>query len=238
MVFDYVSVLAGGECPIDCSFCVGRKVRIKTKPYFADMDYIERFMNHYRPFSDKLSISGSTSDPLFVDELDEVIALAKKNEFKTSLHTCYLDGLLQRDESFLRSFYRLSLSLHDIPKDDVKKFIEKNKDLVRVNIVYHEGNRRIVDDMSFFDETPSSSFTIRKNIFDPQEPKLKKVKRIGDVFNQPMFEYDGGKKIAVWDFADANLYIKAMYLWPDGQIRRQCFWHSLHPSHEDRISKE
>ena len=81
--------------------------------------------------------------------------------------------------------------------------------------------------MSLFNETPAQSFTIRKNIFDPQKPKLKDVLLVGSIFNQPLYKY-GDKQIVVWDFADANKYINALYLWSDGLVRRQCYWYNLH----------
>ncbi len=222
---DYISILAGGVCPIGCKFCVGNSIRKKEKPHFASMEKIKIFLELFKDRTRSLSISGSTSDPLFVDNFQEVVEIAKK-DFKIALHTCAKDKLRYINT---KSFYRICISLHEYPDEKTIDFIKKNKSKVRISTVYHNGNKKILDDLSFFDKVPAISFTIRKNIFNPVTPKfIKKLKRTGrKIFNQQEYIYKD-KKIVVWDFADANKYINARYLWPDGNIRRQCYWYNLH----------
>lgn len=223
--FDYVSILAGGVCPIGCKFCVGNSIRKKVSPHFALLDKIELFFEMYKKSADLLSISGSTSDPLFVKNLKEIVKVAKKNFKKISLHTCAIEKLLNFD---IDPFVEVCISLHELPNEKLKRFIEKNDSKVRVSIVYDEENYSIVDSLKFFEEVPAKLFTVRKNIFNPKVPKfISKLKKIGEVFNQPVYIYKN-KKIVIWDFADANNYINARYIWPDGQIRKQCFWANLH----------
>jgi MoaA/NifB/PqqE/SkfB family radical SAM enzyme len=222
--FDYVSILAGGICPMKCEFCVGQFIRKNEHPHFADIENIKIFLELYKNYTNKLSISGSTSDPLFVKNLEEIISFIPKS-YEIALHTCATKQLLNFNHKLVD---KLRISIHNIPDNDVIDFIRKNQDKVRVGTVYFDSNKNIIDSMELFDKIPSKSFTVRKNIFKPETPKfIKNLKKVNTVFNQPIYQYKD-KQIAIWDFADANKYIKARYLWPDGKNRRQCYWHNLH----------
>ena len=47
--FDYISILAGGICPMKCEFCVGQFIRKNKNPYFADIENIKIFLEFF-PF--------------------------------------------------------------------------------------------------------------------------------------------------------------------------------------------
>ncbi len=227
-MFDYISVLAGGNCPIDCVFCVGAKIRqTEREPYFASWERIEFFLECYGRHSKQLSISGSTSDPLFIDEklLMDICRKAKKMKLRISIHFCIVNDFLGKNFDF---FDKLVLSLHEYPNKEITNFVKANAEKVRVSSVYYSNNYGIFDDFSFFRKVPCTVFTVRKNVFNPRTPEfIKKLKPIDTIFNQAIYEFHD-KKIAVWDYADANQYINARYLWPSGEIRRQCYWHSLY----------
>lgn len=227
-MLDYISILAGGTCKINCSFCVGKAIRDNQPPHFAPGKDIAGFMDAYSGHVQNLSISGSTSDPMHINCIDEVLAAAEiLFKYRVALHTCALDVLQERDEDFTYKLSRLTLSLHSIPDKTALGFIARHKENIRISVVYHGENAETIDNMEFFDTVPAVDFTIRKNVFDPQEPDLKGVELIGDVFNQPLYRY-GHKRIVVWDFTDANKHINARYLWPNGALMRQCFWESLY----------
>ena len=70
MTLDYISILAGGQCPNKCHFCVGQYISDESEPHFADMRVVEMFLEAYREDTDTLSLSGSTSDPLAVKNIE------------------------------------------------------------------------------------------------------------------------------------------------------------------------
>lgn len=225
MKYDYISILAGGNCPMNCNFCVGKAIRKNVQPHFAEIEKIKIFLELNKERANFLSVSGSTSDPLYVKNFNQIVELCKKY-FRLSLHTCAKSQLSKINTN---DFEEICISLHGYPTSSTKKFIKRNVDKIRISSVYHINNKEIFDDLSFFDKTPANLFTLRLNVFDPQVPKfIKKLKPTGrKLFNQIEYSFKN-KKIVVWNFADANKYINARYLWPDGKMRMQCYWHNLH----------
>ncbi len=225
MKLNYISILAGGNCPMNCSFCVGQYIRKNETPHFASLGKIKIFFDAYKCQTDLLSISGSTSDPLFCKDINKITEIAKKRFKKISLHTCATSKLINID---IKPFDEICISFHTLPDKKLVEFIQENKEKIRISVVYNKENYKILDNFSFFDQIPCNTFTVRKNIFDPKIPNfVKKLKKIGEIFNQPIYKY-GDKKITIWDFADANKYIDARYLWPNGLMRKQCYWENLH----------
>jgi hypothetical protein len=85
----------------------------------------------------------------------------------------------------------------------------------------------MIQGRDFYESFKAERFTVRKNVFEKIEPIIPYPETGEKIFNQPVFS-DGNKRIALWDFKDANKYIDARYLWPDGQMRHQCYWSNLH----------
>ena len=89
MKFDYISVLASGDCHCNCEFCIGKGTG-HGFPTFAPMHTILSFLEKNRANTDELSISGSSTDPLFTNStsLECIIRAAKSYKYKIiSLHT-------------------------------------------------------------------------------------------------------------------------------------------------------
>ena len=211
---------------MNCHFCVGKNIRKNKAPSFASLEKIKIFFELFKNQTDLLSISGSTSDPLLCKNFEKILKLARKKFKKISLHTCATSKLLDLDTNNLDE---ICISLHNYPNKKLINFIKKEKEKVRISVVYNKENWTILDDFSFFEKIPCDNFTVRRNIFDPKIPKfVKKLRRKGKIFNQPIYKYKD-KNIVLWNFADANKYINARYLWPNGLMREQCYWDNLHP---------
>lgn len=244
MTLDYISVLAGGECdPINTcySICVGRKTSAKVSAHFASSAQVYEFLRLYSNVCNNLSISGSSSDPMLVPrgDLAKVIAMGYALQFKRiTLHTCIENIDLHMDLGYLRWVHGLVVSVHS----DSDRTIEKVNELwdlmptphdLRFSFIAHSGNVEKFNSVDFWDQFPPAEFTVRKNVFEPDIEVMLPNTRPSQYgyFNQPSVRvYAGGKKqdIVVWDYRDANKHIDARYLWPDGQIRRQCYWEELH----------
>jgi len=241
---DYVSVLAGGECdPTNTCYplCVGRKTAAKIPAHFADRDVIYEFLKLYRHTCSKLSISGSSSDPMLVprQRLAEVIAMGHGLRYKRiTLHTCLENINLDMDLGYLKWVHGIVVSVHSDSDSTIWK-VNKLWELmpsphdVRFSFIAHSGNVEKFNSVDFWSRFPPAEFTIRKNVFEPSIEVVLPNKRpsVLRVYNQKSVRvYAGGMKqdIVVWDYKDANKHIEARYLWPNGEIKRQCYWGELH----------
>jgi hypothetical protein len=223
----YISILAGGRCAFECSFCVGRGRKEGPEPHFGPgvLDFIQQHAGRTR----WLSISGSTSDPLFVawngpDRLRDIIYLALSSGLQVSLHTRVIS---RRSLMLSHQAHELCVSLD--PQDP--DLHQKARDLasagcpVRISAVATSANLHLFADPALYELLPYP-WTIRRNVREPDLPEVPvPFIRTGEtLFGCPVY----AEQIAVWDFEVANQHINALYLWPDGQIRRQCFWEVLY----------
>jgi len=229
MKLDYISILAGGSCPNECPFCVGRSLR-KSKP-----EEIPHFSVGWQAFfifynAPEISISGSTSDPMLCDTKDLFTIINDSPQLSKSLHTAY-PHLLWKYKKSLHNLNEICLSIHDYSEieiaNELTKYFNYQKCRTRISSVYWNKNKEILSNKSFYESFQAKIFTIRKNIFEPDIKVTIPYPKTNIIYGQQIFS-DGNKIIALWDFLKANIIINAMYLWPDGQIRAQCYWTTLH----------
>jgi hypothetical protein len=222
-MYDYISILAGGRCAMNCSFCVGKKVRTYDVPHFADHKAVANFISCFGTETRLFSVSGSTSDPLLTD-LDLLFRHSRYAQLfalKTSLHTAYLNILLDHIEFLEGCFDEFVLSIHS--KDQIPQVMDILEDTttpVRISSVYHKDNKDQFD-RDFFESIPVEQFTIRKNVFEVFEeydPVIPYPELDSRIFGQKVYG-DHNKKIAVWDFKEANRHIRALYLWSNGMVK-------------------
>lgn len=98
--FDYISILTGGKCGFKCSFCIGNGIREENEKAPHISEKWSQFLRIFSTSTNTLSISGSTSDPCFLD-MDlhrDIVNVAKyyNPNIKTSLHT-RSKGIFVRD---------------------------------------------------------------------------------------------------------------------------------------------
>ncbi|MBU1913198.1 MAG: hypothetical protein KKB22_06690, partial [Candidatus Omnitrophica bacterium] len=241
-LFDYISILAGGRCPTNCSFCVGQYIRDTSAPHFAPKEDVLKFIRTYSQYSKLFSISGSTSDPMYTDLglFELYIREGKKAGMRLSLHThSNTTPLIFNNLSIVSLCDKIVLSAHDLKNIELIKELVKEfgREKIRISSVCHGANKTLLETKEFYESFSLTQFTIRLNIYEPgiqvnlPYPKLEKR-----IFNQPCFG-DENITIAVWDFKAANEVINAMYLWPDGTVNPQCYWKKFHPISEEEKNR-
>jgi len=236
----YISILAGGSCPKGCHFCVGRGIRDEEQPpHFADIHLITDFLEAMRERTDEFSISGSTSDPLYLDKesyenvLIPIIIYAKQLGYRVSLHTVVVSRK-KFDDLFYFNVDEICVSIHDYDEakaEIINSYAPQYRDRFRISSVCHNGNRAIFETPAFFELYDVSRFTIRRNIFDPDmpDPVIPFYRLYAKTdFGQKWYLTPKEQVIALWDFTKANEHINALYLWSDGRIKQQCYWYTIH----------
>ena len=233
-MYDYISILAGGLCPFSCPYCVGHEWDQSGPPRFGEG--VGRFL--LTNPAHEISISGCTSDPMAVPDWREVLHNARlaQPEAVISLHTAHLGEVLKNITVLPHFIGELCLTVRSGMSPGkvaaVVEHISSTGTAVRLSSVCTAENRERYESGEFFNTYPAPRHTVRMNIFEPeQEMLLPQGKWIRDVHGQPVFGWKG-QEIAIWDFREANEVISALYLWPDGQVREQCYWTNLHPDEE------
>lgn len=223
-MLDYISILAGGKCYTGCEFCVGNHIRKDEPPHFANEQMFD-FIKSYQGQARELSISGSTSDPLYCDYelLTDLIYKAKDLKYFVSLHTSVLN---KKTVTLYDTVNELCLSIHDIDKKTCDFVNQFETERIRISSVCTENNKSIYESGEFFSLLNSTKFTIRLNIHEPNLNVTLLFNPHGRIYNQKAFKSDS-EFITLWNFKDANKHIKALYLWPNGEIKRQCFWDTV-----------
>jgi hypothetical protein len=217
-------------------------VREGDEPHFATIEQVRSFLNTYGALANGVSISGSTSDPLMVDrhELYDIIGAAHMRVRNVVLHFCLENFDWEEDLGLLKWVDRVAVSLTD--RNDFASINHLAKKLgigkVRVSMIAHSGNLHWFKDDGFWAMFRDDlKFTIRKNIWEPnlvvEFPDQTKSNPERLIFNQQIYRIYRYKEqhidAVLWDYPDANKHINARYLWPDGRIERQCYWHQLYP---------
>lgn len=231
-MLDYISVLAGGRCPKKCPFCIGNSIRLEEIPHFADNAV--KFIKEHAFDTPLLSISGSTSDPLAVGikTLLQILNTGRQCGIaEISLHTAQIEAAYSVRDVLSPLVDELCLSVNHHREYSLVRELATyfGKGRVRISTVVSSGDGNIDE---FVGQFPTvDKFTFRKNIFStPDDVEFvvpESFSKVGEIHNQPLFS-NGHQTIALWDFKTANPNTKALYLWPDGKIRHQCHWTSLH----------
>ena len=227
---DYISIIAGGKCKFNCSFCIGNDIRENNHPNISNK-YIS-FIECYGDMTDEISISGSTSDPYFI-ELDVHFTIKNRSrdfDLKTSLHTRNTK-LTNKMMKLIEWYDELVLGIDETFNPDNFKF--QNNKSIRFSIVItkenqHKFNREWLDNIS--NKTGVNSFTFRPNVFE----------EFNDGFNTFMTNmkllFPEERKYAYW-FNYKDSYItywdnkefsqNVRYLWNDGNITEDDEWKKL-----------
>ena len=226
-MFDYISILAGGRCSFNCDFCVGKNIRENEQPHFAKN--WKDFIDYFSEYTELISISGSTSDPMLVNHklLERIIKYSKNKGLDISLHTRSIGYMVKRYSDLVDE---LVISI-DRPTNKNIQFFESltNKSKVRISAVCTSENRHLFENSGFFRDFPIKRFTIRMNVFEPdlKYPHIP-YSQINKNDYGALWYGDNEKYIALWDFRKTNKRIKAIYLWPTGEVNEQCHWLSLY----------
>lgn len=233
MPFDYISILAGGSCTQikECTWCVGNEVRANDPPHFASYKNVCKFLDLLQDHSTEFSISGVSSDPILCKDTGKIIDYAL-GKYSISLHTKILNT---KTEMYSKYVDELCLSVHRMIPSIAQKLKNIEPKKLRISSVCTSENIHLFESPEFFELYGATRFTIRKNIREPElrDPVIPYDRSTCDQYGQKWFEGDG-KTIALWDFKKANREIKAMYLWPTGEMNEQCYWKHI-PAHQHGV---
>jgi len=232
MKFDYISILASGDCPCACDFCIGKGTG-HGFPTFAPMHDILSFLEENKGKTSEVSISGSSTDPLFTNStsIECIIKAARSYKYKVvSLHTHVFN---QRTKDVVSMVDELCVSINNA--DDLRAFKALNLKLdnVRVSSVLTSKNVEWLNSGELF-KLGVDRFTIRKNVFEKDvdmgfklpEGSLFKCK----IFGNDIFMTKEGQAIALWNYSETNEKCNAKYLWADGLERNQDYWNVFYSS--------
>ena len=213
-----------------CKFCIGNKLRENNPPSFPEKQKVIEFIKKHAPLTKLLSISGSTSDPMLTDQelLKEYSTLAKSLGLRVAIHT-HANAFDESKTNILKMADKTVISAHNLEHLAKANQIIKavGKERVRISSVCNSENKQLLEKKEFYEAVNADTFTVRLNVFEDIKLTPPYPKTGQRIFNQEQYS-DGNKSVVVWDFKNANEFIAARYLWPDGQMKPQCYWTKLH----------
>ena len=246
MKFDYISILAGGDCPFKCDFCVGNKIRENKNPHFSTK--WKAFIECFADMTNLLSISGDTSDPSFIKETWEISKLAKQfnPNIKITLHTRNIKVL---EKAFKSGYDKFVFSIDEnIDKETIDKLYNyKNK--VRLSFVMTSNNFWVID--KWKNELPELfdfEVTIRPEVYETQNKKwFYKFLQYFILIDESIEFYEVENKypmyvetlknnalalkkfpyIWFWDYNKTNPNLNVIYLFSNGEIGSNCRWNKI-----------
>jgi sulfatase maturation enzyme AslB (radical SAM superfamily) len=234
--FDYISILAGGSCKFNCSFCVGNDMRKNITPHYSKK--WKSFIECYADMTNLLSISGDTSDPSFVEDTWEMAEYAKEYnpDIRVTLHTRNIDVL---EKCFVDNcFDKFVFSIDENITLDVLKKLKNYKNKVRLSFVITKDNFWIIDEWNeHLSEIYDFQMTIRPDInetdSDWKDTFFIKFNYIMDKKNTVVQKENGAislreySNIWFWDYTITNPMINSLYLFSDGTISDNCKWSKI-----------
>jgi len=234
---DYISILAGGFCKFECSFCVGNEIRRNETPKFSKK--IKSFIECFSDQTNLLSVSGDTSDPCFIEETYEIPKYAKKinKDLKITLHTRnkniaekaiksgYDKYVLSINEKFLTNISDFNIEI--FKKLSKEQKIRLSIVITNENIDFFYGRGNIIEEIiKLFEEI---QITLRPNVFED----VSIIKKLKEYFGEWEQRENGvevlksNNKIWLWDYRKTNEKIKAVYLFSNGEISSNCKWKKI-----------
>ena len=242
MSLHYISILAGGACSMNCEFCIGKHIRNdRETAHFAPEKDITSFLHESKETTKTLSISGVNSDPTATKNLLNVVQQARPLYSTLSLHTIehpyFLSHLLPYIDELVLSVHQCSPML----ALDLLTLRETFPGTIRLSSVVSPSGIQDGSDIESFVMQYGrfvDAITVRKNVFTPdyQFPELP-YPRTTEIHGQRAYKYYD-TTVCLWDYEKANRELRALYLWPDGQVREQCAWNQLHTLPESNTHKD
>ena len=238
---DYISILAGGSCKFACSFCVGNSIRENITPHISKK-YVS-FIKCFGDLTNSISISGSTSDPYFLDiQYHKEIINACDEVNKKLIHNLHTRQI--KDEIKIRNLIEMyngtvfSIDETFLSTENLINFKDFSHKKLRFSIVITKENKDIFN-REWLDKvselTGINSFTFRPDVFNHKESisvfgfahKMKFDYNITEENHNygNWFPYKD-KFVTFWDNNKINQNVR--YLWSDGNITSDCEWKKLY----------
>jgi len=235
--FDYISILAGGSCKFNCSFCVGNNIRKDVTPHFSKK--WRSFLECFCDMTDLLSISGDTSDPSFIRDRQYIPELAKafNPKIKITIHTRNIEYTTEAiKDGYDKCVFSIDEDFFDTYSDasiiQLQK-IQQIKNKLRFSIVltlynfgyFIEDNGMIERLVSIF---PNAQITLRPEISESEHIVncLEGFGTWADKDNGAQY-LEGNPNIWLWDYSKTNKKLNVRYLFSTGEISSNRKWDNL-----------
>jgi len=230
--YDYISILTGGKCGFNCSFCIGNKLNKDKEPHFSNQ--YTNFVENYANRTNIISISGSSSDPYFISIQKHIDIINKCKDVNpkivTNIHTRYIKDAIKLNQ--LMGLYDgivFSVDEDFLNRSDILDFKKYSHKKMRFSIVLTNKNRHIftrdwLDEV--YNTTGISSFTFRpdvfENDFDIEDFKINmELFEVVDKKYGVWFPYKSGY-VTYWDNKKINQNV--LYLWSTNEVTDDCEW--------------
>jgi len=229
---NYISILVGGSCKFNCSFCIGKDIRKNITPHFSTK--YKAFLECYGDTTHKISISGDTSDPcfLYIDEHKKIVQESKKYNLETNIHT--RDIRSEKIIEISKLYDGIAFSIDETFLEQETIDFRSLNMKTRFSIVITEENYKIfnrpwLDEV--YERTGVASMTFRPDVFSNKDY----FKNFLDAmeFNKFVLDKNGvqwmpykDKFITFWD--NKNIEQEVKYLWSNSEITDNCKWSKLY----------
>lgn len=239
--FEYVSILAGGNCSANCYFCVGRNLRAPQSAACGPdaPGFIHAVAGRVTPY---LSLSGLNSDPTLLPNVIDLIKQGQDHGFEVALHT---NGFGLDSTPYLLAD-KVTISHHTFDEESFERIMGRPTPLhrrvmdriaelgpsgkLKLSATYLPENAAEITAGRWFAEARRLGVrraVIRRYTKATEPPVLPASAAFTGWFHgQPIYRIDG-MEVTVWDFATANVALPALYYWPDGRVETSCAWEEV-----------
>jgi len=235
---DYISILAGGSCKFNCSFCIGNSMRKNITPHYSKK--WESFLNCFADQTDLLSVSGDTSDPSLIEETIVIPTIAKiiNPNIKVSIHTKETNSEIL-EKYLIANFDKLVISIDEnflegLCDEDVLFFRRIAREhklrfsivLTSYNFGYFVENNGIIEKL--VEMFPTAQITLRPEVSE-EEHISNCIDSIGTwtIQENGSCYLEENMNIWLWEYSKTNQNINALYLFSDGIIKDNCRWDNI-----------
>jgi len=234
---NYISVLAGGSCKFNCSFCIGNNMRQNETPHFSIK--WRSFVECFADMTDLLSVSGDTSDPSFVQDRKFIPALAKSYNptIKVTLHTRNIEYTKESlQDGYDKCIFSIDEDFFETHSDSdiiMLQEIQSQKNKLRFSIVltgYNFGYFVKTDGLieKLVGLFPNAQITLRPEVSE-SDFILSCIDSLGSWIqksNDAMY-LEENPNIWLWDYKKTNKKLDVRYLFSTGEISSNCKWDKI-----------
>jgi hypothetical protein len=238
--YDYISILAGGSCKFNCSFCIGKDIRENIQPHFSNK--WQSFLNCYADRTDLLSVSGDTSDPSFISEYVVIPYEAKQINPNIKVHLHTKDIGICSVSTNISGYDKYILSIDDEFLNELNKFDKtvlkglqehSRKGRLRFSIVLMDWNIGLIfGENNLYEQIlklfPNIQITLRPDVnADIEHIKQVLFSFLNDEWiekNNGSLEYSSNENIWLWNYNKTNPEHNVLYLFSNGNIQNNDAW--------------
>lgn len=236
---DYISILAGGSCKFNCSFCIGNNIRKNVTPFYSSK--WRSFLECYADQTLLLSVSGDTSDPSLINATRNMPLIAKEfnPNIKVSVHTKSLELIdMEGFDNYDKIVISIDEDFFNLTTRYMLLFLQENQKRMRFSIVltsynfgYFIENDGIIEKL--IQMFPNIQITLRPEVSEADHI-VNCISGLGTWINKNNGSQvlEENSNIWLWNYKKTNPKIDALYLFSDGNIKNNDRWDEIQ---NDRI---